>query len=199
MNSGGVNTLKVLFNNLFNVATTGNLAELIVSAVLNMLGLGITVNALFKKDYNTVVSILQEIFDTMSSNADPYGPYTGVAKALDEMSGGTWSGTIGTPEPTEPTEPSIPPTQPTQPTEPTQPTQPTQPTSPTSPTQPPTQPTAPPTQPTQPPTQPPTQAPTQATTAGNGMTQTTGESLNFFQKLIKAIREFFAKLFRFGR
>ena len=196
MNDSGVNTLKVLFNKLFNVATTGSLAELIVSAVLNMVGIGITINALFKRDYDSVVSILQQIFDTIGNGADPESAYAGLARALDEMSGGTWSGTVGSPDPTQPTQP---PTQPTSPTEPSsEPTQPSNPTQPTEPTQPPTQPTQPPTQPTRP-TQPATQATQQSTTASSSMTQTTGESLNFFQKLIKAIREFFAKLFSFGR
>ena len=181
MKNSGVNTLKGLFNQLFNVATTGNLPELIVSAVLNMLGIGITVNALFKKDYDTVVSILQKIFDTMGDGADPEGAYAGIAKALDEMSGGTWSGTVG--GPSDPSDPATPtnPTNPTNPTDPTTPTSPTNPTSPTTPTV--------PVQPTQPTTAP----------QGGSITQTTGESLNFFQRLIKAIREFFQRLFSFGR
>ena len=125
-------------NEMFNACDANHVAEIIISSLFSLLGLGVAIDATFNGDVNTVKAILQRIFKALSEGPDSC-IYAGIADAMESITG-VWKETVGTDEDYH-----------------------------------------------------------EAVDQAQQTVDNTKKSLNWFQRLIQAIKNFFAKLFRFGR
>ena len=125
-------------NQMFDACDANHVAEIIISSLFSLLGLGVVIDATFNNDVNTVKAILQRIFQALADGPDTC-IYSGIADAMESITG-VWKETIGTDEEYHEVKDEI------------------------------------------------------SQTVDN-----TKKSLNWFQRLIQAIKNFFSKLFRFGR
>ena len=125
-------------NEMFNACDANHVAEIIISSLFSLLGIGVVIDATFNGDVNTVKAILQRIFHALAEGPDTC-IYSGIADAMESITG-VWKETVGTDEDYH-----------------------------------------------------------EAVDQAQQTVDNTKKSLNWFQRLIQAIKNFFAKLFRFGR
>ncbi len=125
-------------NEMFNACDANHVAEIIISSLFSLLGIGVVIDAAFNGDVNTVKAILQRIFHALAEGPDTC-IYSGIADAMESITG-VWKETVGTDEDYH-----------------------------------------------------------EAVDQAQQTVDNTKKSLNWFQRLIQAIKNFFAKLFRFGR
>ena len=125
-------------NEMFNACDANHVAEIIISSLFSLLGLGIVINEAYDGNVNNVKAILQRIFQALADGPDTC-MYAGIADAMESITG-VWKETVGTDEEYHEAQQEV-----------------------------------------------------------HQTVENTQKSLNWFQKLIQAIRNFFSKLFRFGR
>ena len=125
-------------NEMFNACDANHMAEIIISSLFSLLGLGIIIDASVNGNVNTVKAILQRIFHALAEGPDTC-IYSGIADAMESITG-VWKETVGTDEQYHETTHEV-----------------------------------------------------------QQTVENTQKSLNWFQRLIQAIKNFFARLFRFGR
>ena len=125
-------------NEMFNACDANHVAEIIISSLFSLLGLGIVINEAYDGNVNNVKAILQRIFQALADGPDTC-MYSGIADAMESITG-VWKETVGTDEEYH-----------------------------------------------------------EATQEVQQTVENTKQTLNWFQRLIQAIKNFFAKIFRFGR
>ena len=125
-------------NEMFNACDANHVAEIIISSLFSLLGLGIVINEAYNGNVNNVKAILQRIFQALADGPDTC-MYAGIADAMESITG-VWKETVGTDEEYH-----------------------------------------------------------EATEEVHQTVENTKQTLNWFQRLIQAIKNFFSKIFRFGR
>ena len=81
---------------MFNACDANHVAEIIISSLFSLLGLGVVIDATFNGDVNTVKAILQRIFHALAEGPDSC-IYAGIADAMESITG-VWKETVGTDE-----------------------------------------------------------------------------------------------------
>ncbi len=95
LKSGAEETVRYAINQLFNQAEMNNSTDILVSALMIALGVGVGVDKAIMGDIKSIVEIYRQLFGAIGDGSGSI--YGSIASAMEELTG-VWYDTIGTPE-----------------------------------------------------------------------------------------------------
>ena len=96
LQSGMQQTVRYGINQMFDACSNNQVPDIIVSALFQGLGIGITIDKAIEGNVVEIQKILETIFGALSSNNHCF--YAGLADVMEKLTGEAWNKTVGTHE-----------------------------------------------------------------------------------------------------